>query len=40
MERQPLEVALLSDGRVYARDWHSGDLLSSVLAPARVSESA
>ena len=29
--RQPLEVALLADGRVFARDWRTGDLLSGRL---------
>ncbi len=29
--RQPLEVALLSDRRVYARDWKTGDLLEGRL---------
>jgi len=30
-EGQPLDVALLSDGRVFCRDWKSGDLLLSHL---------
>jgi hypothetical protein len=29
--RQPLDVALLSDGRVFARDWKTGDLLKGRL---------
>jgi hypothetical protein len=32
--RQPFEVALLQDGRVFARDWKSGDLLQGT--PSRV----
>lgn len=31
MENQPLDVALLSDGRVFARAWQTGDLLQSRL---------
>ncbi len=31
--RKPLRVALLSDGRVYARDWKTGDLLKGDLRP-------
>jgi hypothetical protein len=30
--QQPLDVALLSDGRVFARDWKTGDLLQGILA--------
>lgn len=29
--RQPLDVALLQDGRVFARDWKTGDLLTGKL---------
>ena len=29
--REPLEVAVLMDGRVFARDWHSGDLLEGAF---------
>ncbi len=29
--RQPLDVAVLSDGRVFARDWKTGDPLSGRL---------
>ncbi|TAL24487.1 MAG: hypothetical protein EPN94_07210 [Nitrospirae bacterium] len=29
--RQPLEVALLSDGRVYSRDWKTGEMLKGKL---------
>lgn len=29
--RQPLDVALWSDGRVFARDWKTGDLLQGTL---------
>ena len=31
--RQPLDVALLSDRRVFARDWKTGDLLRGTLKP-------
>jgi hypothetical protein len=30
---QPLDVALLSDGRVFARDWKSGCRLHGKLGP-------
>jgi hypothetical protein len=33
--RQPLQVAVLSNGRVLARDWKSGDLLEGGLHPTR-----
>jgi hypothetical protein len=29
--KQPLDVALLTDGRLFARDWHTGELLSGRL---------
>jgi hypothetical protein len=32
--RQPFEIALLQDGRVFARDWKSGDLLQGTLRRA------
>ena len=32
--RQPLEVGLLRDRRVFARDWKSGDLLRGTLEPS------
>lgn len=31
--RQPLDVALLSDRRIFARDWKTGDLLRGTLKP-------
>jgi hypothetical protein len=31
--REPLEVALLRDQRVFARDWKTGDLLTGILKP-------
>jgi hypothetical protein len=29
--RQPLDVAVLSDGRIFARDWKTGDPLVGML---------
>lgn len=33
--RQPLEVAVLQDGRVFGRDWKTGDLIQDRLRPIR-----
>ena len=34
--RQPLDAAVLSDGRVFARDWQTGDLVTGVLSRTRL----
>src|SRR4030095_12262957 len=33
--QQPLDVMLLSDGRLFARDWTTGELLQGTLKPKR-----
>lgn len=35
--KQPLDVALLTDGRVFARDWKAGDLLTGRLSTPSAS---
>lgn len=35
MGRQPLSVAVLTDGNVFARDWKSGDLLRGTMQPLK-----